>query len=151
MILLQVNRRLYNESRTFMKSSAVMAQKEKPKIRESTAHRITDRAGFDESIILNSRDRTCHSRCIAKFRRIDLEFKGVWKVYFPARWEPQEYLPHESHLAQVEHILGLIQDAETSNGSSRGSEHGLKIREGKRRAALASKLILINLLPPNPP
>jgi hypothetical protein len=95
-----------------MKSSAVMAQKEKPKIRESTAHRITDRAGFDESIILNSRDRTCHSRCITKFRRIDSEFGGVWQVYFPARWEPQEYLPHESHLAQVEHILGLIQDAE---------------------------------------
>jgi hypothetical protein len=89
-----------------------MAEKEKPKLRESTAHRITDRAGFDDNIILNTRDRTCHSRCIAKFRRIDIEFGGVWQVYFPARYDPKEYLPHESHLTQVEHILGLIQDAE---------------------------------------
>ncbi len=68
--------------------------------------------GFENVVILNTNDRIMYCRCVVKLRRITSEIEALGRVYVPSKWEPKQYKTHHSHIAQIIHVLELIQDAE---------------------------------------
>ena len=64
-------------------------------------------------LILDPDDQLAYTRCSIKLKRIDNSLEKLGRVFIPNKWDPVEYIPHDTHQrSEVEHLLERIQAAE---------------------------------------